>query len=142
MMLGNNKAAGSTSTAFFVPPPMQTNYHPTTTTMQQRRSTSSSPPPPLPQNMMATFNTKASSSTPKRYKCTVCFKKFTRPSSLTTHMYSHTGEVKLWKKRTSRERDTNDSPPLSLETFQMSCRRLRASLFGCKQLETSCKDSQ
>ena len=47
----------------------------------------------MPQNMMATFNTKVSSSTPKRYKCAVCFKKFTRPSSLTTHMYSHTGEV-------------------------------------------------
>ncbi|KAG2220542.1 hypothetical protein INT45_004148 [Circinella minor] len=46
----------------------------------------------MPQNMMATFNTKVSSSTPKRYKCAVCFKKFTRPSSLTTHMYSHTGE--------------------------------------------------
>ncbi|KAH8551359.1 hypothetical protein K450DRAFT_158520, partial [Umbelopsis ramanniana AG] len=28
----------------------------------------------------------------KRYKCTVCTKRFTRPSSLTTHMYSHTGE--------------------------------------------------
>ncbi|KAI9498369.1 hypothetical protein BDB00DRAFT_754959 [Zychaea mexicana] len=41
---------------------------------------------------MATFNTKVSSSTPKRYKCAVCYKKFTRPSSLTTHMYSHTGE--------------------------------------------------
>lgn len=46
------------------------------------------------QPLMATFNTKATSSTPKRYKCTVCGKKFTRPSSLNTHMYSHTGEVK------------------------------------------------
>ncbi|CDH60260.1 c2h2 finger domain-containing protein [Lichtheimia corymbifera JMRC:FSU:9682] len=44
------------------------------------------------QPLMATFNTKATSSTPKRYKCTVCGKKFTRPSSLNTHMYSHTGE--------------------------------------------------
>ena len=49
------------------------------------------------QPLMATFNTKATSSTPKRYKCNVCGKKFTRPSSLNTHMYSHTGEVK--KKR-------------------------------------------
>lgn len=31
---------------------------------------------------------------PKRYICTVCGKKFVRPSSLTTHTYSHTGEVR------------------------------------------------
>ncbi|KAI9255972.1 hypothetical protein BY458DRAFT_519736 [Sporodiniella umbellata] len=29
---------------------------------------------------------------PRRYKCTVCPKRFTRPSSLATHMHSHTGE--------------------------------------------------
>ncbi|KAI9256557.1 hypothetical protein BDA99DRAFT_413259, partial [Phascolomyces articulosus] len=28
----------------------------------------------------------------RRYKCTVCVKRFTRPSSLATHMHSHTGE--------------------------------------------------
>lgn len=44
-------------------------------------------------NLMSTFSTKAMSSVPKRYKCSVCSKRFTRPSSLTTHMYSHTGEV-------------------------------------------------
>ncbi|KAI9303051.1 hypothetical protein BJ944DRAFT_139562, partial [Cunninghamella echinulata] len=27
-----------------------------------------------------------------RYECHICSKKFTRPSSLTTHIYSHTGE--------------------------------------------------
>ncbi|ORX72297.1 hypothetical protein DL89DRAFT_215231, partial [Linderina pennispora] len=27
-----------------------------------------------------------------RYKCEVCLKHFTRPSSLKTHMFSHTGE--------------------------------------------------
>ncbi|ORX96099.1 hypothetical protein K493DRAFT_174049, partial [Basidiobolus meristosporus CBS 931.73] len=27
-----------------------------------------------------------------RYKCTVCEKMFNRPSSLKTHIYSHTGE--------------------------------------------------
>ncbi|ORZ25151.1 hypothetical protein BCR42DRAFT_315390 [Absidia repens] len=32
------------------------------------------------------------SNTPRRYKCTVCVKRFTRPSSLATHMHSHTGE--------------------------------------------------
>ncbi|KAI8342335.1 hypothetical protein BC941DRAFT_344836 [Chlamydoabsidia padenii] len=31
-------------------------------------------------------------TTPRRYKCTVCVKRFTRPSSLATHMHSHTGE--------------------------------------------------
>lgn len=28
----------------------------------------------------------------KRYMCRLCNKRFTRPSSLTTHIYSHTGE--------------------------------------------------
>ncbi|KAI8978912.1 hypothetical protein BDB01DRAFT_852140 [Pilobolus umbonatus] len=31
-------------------------------------------------------------NTPRRYKCTLCAKRFTRPSSLATHMHSHTGE--------------------------------------------------
>ncbi|CAG8556022.1 688_t:CDS:2 [Diversispora eburnea] len=44
---------------------------------------------------MITFfytSTKTVSQTPKRYKCEVCQKRFTRPSSLTTHSYTHTGE--------------------------------------------------
>ncbi|CAG8775021.1 4392_t:CDS:2 [Gigaspora margarita] len=50
-------------------------------------------PPPVPaQTMMTTFNSKTVSSTPKRYKCNICQKRFTRPSSLQTHTYSHTGE--------------------------------------------------
>ncbi|KAF8543468.1 hypothetical protein BDD12DRAFT_682627, partial [Trichophaea hybrida] len=28
----------------------------------------------------------------KKHKCKVCDKRFTRPSSLQTHTYSHTGE--------------------------------------------------
>ncbi|KAI9031737.1 hypothetical protein CLU79DRAFT_729871 [Phycomyces nitens] len=43
-------------------------------------------------NPIAPFNTKGSGSQAKRYKCTFCGKEFTRPSSLTTHTYSHTGE--------------------------------------------------
>lgn len=35
-----------------------------------------------------------STLTPRRYKCTLCIKRFTRPSSLATHMHSHTGAVK------------------------------------------------
>ncbi|CAJ0870752.1 6794_t:CDS:2 [Entrophospora sp. SA101] len=47
---------------------------------------------PPPQTMMTTFSSKTISTTPKRYKCEICQKRFTRPSSLQTHMYSHTGE--------------------------------------------------
>ncbi|KAK0656831.1 hypothetical protein B0T16DRAFT_452344 [Cercophora newfieldiana] len=48
--------------------------------------------PPAPQSMMGSFSSKVSSSTQKKHKCKVCDKRFTRPSSLQTHMYSHTGE--------------------------------------------------
>ena len=48
--------------------------------------------PPAPQSMMDQFSSKVSSSTQKKHKCKVCDKRFTRPSSLQTHMYSHTGE--------------------------------------------------
>ena len=53
--------------------------------------------PPAPQSMMGSFNSKVSSSSQKKHKCKICDKRFTRPSSLQTHMYSHTGEKrKLW----------------------------------------------
>jgi len=52
--------------------------------------------PPAPQSMMSQFSSKVSSSSQKKHKCKICDKRFTRPSSLQTHMYSHTGE-----KRTS-----------------------------------------
>jgi len=48
--------------------------------------------PPAPQSMMGQFSSKVSSSTQKKHKCKICDKRFTRPSSLQTHMYSHTGE--------------------------------------------------
>ncbi|KAB5581097.1 hypothetical protein GE09DRAFT_950083 [Coniochaeta sp. 2T2.1] len=48
--------------------------------------------PPAPQSMMGQFSSKVSSSTQKKHQCKVCDKRFTRPSSLQTHMYSHTGE--------------------------------------------------
>jgi len=47
---------------------------------------------PAPQSMMGQFSSKVSSSSQKKHKCKVCDKRFTRPSSLQTHMYSHTGE--------------------------------------------------
>jgi uncharacterized Zn-finger protein len=48
--------------------------------------------PPAPQTMMGQFSSKVSSSTQKKHKCKICEKRFTRPSSLQTHVYSHTGE--------------------------------------------------
>lgn len=48
--------------------------------------------PPEPASMMTQFNSKASLSASKKHKCKTCDKRFTRPSSLQTHMYSHTGE--------------------------------------------------
>jgi len=48
--------------------------------------------PPAPSSMMTQFSSKVSSSAQKKHKCKVCDKRFTRPSSLQTHMYSHTGE--------------------------------------------------
>lgn len=47
--------------------------------------------PPEPQSMMGQFSSN-SSSPAKKHKCRVCDKRFTRPSSLQTHTYSHTGE--------------------------------------------------
>ena len=54
--------------------------------------------PPAPQSMMGQFSSKVSSSSQKKHKCKICDKRFTRPSSLQTHMYSHTGEKRklLW----------------------------------------------
>ncbi|OAA64362.1 Zinc finger, C2H2-type/integrase, DNA-binding protein [Niveomyces insectorum RCEF 264] len=49
-------------------------------------------PPPAPQSMMSQFSSKMTNTVQKKHKCKVCDKRFTRPSSLQTHMYSHTGE--------------------------------------------------
>ncbi|RMZ90480.1 hypothetical protein DV736_g2299, partial [Chaetothyriales sp. CBS 134916] len=48
--------------------------------------------PPNRESMMGQFSSKLSGNTQKKHKCKVCDKRFTRPSSLQTHMYSHTGE--------------------------------------------------
>ncbi|KAH8661130.1 hypothetical protein BGZ61DRAFT_403123 [Ilyonectria robusta] len=47
---------------------------------------------PAPQSIMGQFSSKVSSSTQKKHKCKLCDNRFARPSSLQTHMYSHTGE--------------------------------------------------
>ncbi|GAB0140818.1 hypothetical protein EsHS_00001429 [Epichloe bromicola] len=61
-------------------------------TLPRPQGLMSSQLPPAPQSMMGQFSSKVSSSTQKKHKCKVCDKRFTRPSSLQTHMYSHTGE--------------------------------------------------
>lgn len=43
-------------------------------------------------SMMSTFHSKTSTQSQKKHKCPVCWKRFTRPSSLATHILSHTGE--------------------------------------------------
>jgi uncharacterized Zn-finger protein len=48
--------------------------------------------PPAPHTMMGQFSSKMAASVQKKHKCKICDKRFTRPSSLQTHMYSHTGE--------------------------------------------------
>jgi len=49
--------------------------------------------PPVPASMMGQFNykLKGAASTQKKNMCTICDKRFTRLSSLQTHIYSHTG---------------------------------------------------
>jgi uncharacterized Zn-finger protein len=65
--------------------------------------------PPAPQSMMGQFSSKVSSSSQKKHKCKICDKRFTRPSSLQTHMYSHTGE-----KRTYSLAPVHSNPLLTL----------------------------
>ena len=48
--------------------------------------------PPAPQSLMGQFSSKVSSPSQKKHKCQLCDKRFTRPSSLQTHMsvsYTH-----------------------------------------------------
>lgn len=46
--------------------------------------------------MLPTVDDLSSQELPKRYICLECGKRFVRPGSLTTHTYSHTGEVNLF----------------------------------------------
>ncbi|KAI9320719.1 hypothetical protein BX666DRAFT_2130907 [Dichotomocladium elegans] len=53
---------------------------------------SSSHPLPKRRSQQQLHARKSGDATPRRYKCSVCDKRFSRPSSLATHMHSHTGE--------------------------------------------------
>lgn len=68
--------------------------------------------PPGPQSMMTQFSSKMPSNTQKKHKCKVCDKRFTRPSSLQTHMYSHTGEKRMFLP----QRRTPMKPELTVDT--------------------------
>ena len=45
--------------------------------------------PLVPMSVMGQSNSKTPSSTQKKHQCKICDKRFARPSSLQTHMYSH-----------------------------------------------------
>lgn len=96
-------------------------------------------PPAPPQSMMGQFNSKISSSTQKKHKCRVCDKRFTRPSSLQTHSYSHTGEKRKWSQvesiRSGQMVDTCDS-------IRLRCRRLRSTFFCCFKSPTTPQSTQ
>ncbi|CAG8745702.1 11472_t:CDS:2 [Dentiscutata erythropus] len=105
--------------------PMQNqNRNVTHTTPLHFHQNQSRPPPVLaPQTMMTTFSSKTVSSTPKRYKCNICQKRFTRPSSLQTHTYSHTGEKLIQLRNTTFVNTTfhsNVQLKAVVDTFRLS----------------------
>ena len=73
--------------------------------------------PPAPQSMMGQFSSKVSSSSQKKHKCKICDKRFTRPSSLQTHMYSHTGEKRKFQgpRKYGIYKETNCEPAFACE---------------------------
>ncbi|CAO3682339.1 unnamed protein product [Umbelopsis ramanniana] len=84
-------ASSNSHTTGILPPPLTGHSDPIVSNIPKSLSNDSRQCLPGA-GLMSSFSTKANSTVPKRYKCTVCTKRFTRPSSLTTHMYSHTGE--------------------------------------------------
>lgn len=105
-----------------------------------RRHKASSPSSP---NAKSTNKTANSSSTPpRRYKCSVCVKRFSRPSSLATHMHSHTGEVytNLYYKRDWIADE--QSILFYIETIQVSSRRLWTPVLCSQQFTASCENPQ
>lgn len=87
--------------------------------------------PPAPQSMMGQFSSKVSSSSQKKHKCKICDKRFTRPSSLQTHMYSHTGEKRMFLCRWYTRRALTD------RTLSLCLRRRRLRPSFLRGLEPS-----
>ncbi|SAL99500.1 hypothetical protein [Absidia glauca] len=78
----------------FNPPALPSSSTSTSSSSSEQQQQHTNQPP---RNRLASSSSSSSSSStteniPRRYKCTVCVKRFTRPSSLATHMHSHTGE--------------------------------------------------
>ena len=92
--------------------------------------------PPAPQSMMGQFSSKVSTSSQKKHKCKICDKRFTRPSSLQTHMYSHTGEKRESCALTYR------SDADRRRSFRVRRRGLRPPLLGCVQPATTSQGAQ
>lgn len=67
-------------------------FQPSIVRPTQPQSFSGSSSVPAQSSMMSQFSSKVSSSVQKKHVCKICEKRFTRPSSLQTHVYSHTGE--------------------------------------------------
>jgi Zinc finger, C2H2 type len=93
--------------------------------------------PPAPQSMMGQFSSKVSSSSQKKHKCKICDKRFTRPSSLQTHMYSHTGE-----KRKSIELVRPCHSLTSDSSFCLRGRRMRSPFFSRLQSPATSQSTQ
>ncbi|KAJ2457615.1 hypothetical protein GGF42_002574 [Coemansia sp. RSA 2424] len=103
MMIGRFNMGGmpSNSTpgaAIPTPPPpsssVQSQHHQPPPLGSSNGTSMSVPTTPTRPIGMSRMNSHAQSSTTqrKRYLCTVCQKMFARPSTLSTHMHSHTGE--------------------------------------------------
>ncbi|KAJ1737993.1 hypothetical protein LPJ68_005916 [Coemansia sp. RSA 1086] len=97
MMLGGRIGLGMTQGAMPTPPPPQTapvsqafSHSMPAGMASTATSVPSTPTRPLPMGRVNSHH--GQSSQRKRYLCTVCQKMFARPSTLATHMHSHTGE--------------------------------------------------
>lgn len=86
---GNSGMPGAAGTGGPTLPPAASLAGPNYSNSNMGNTPGSSGPP---SHLMTTFNSKLSMRSLKKHACNVCGKRFTRPSSLQTHSYSHTGE--------------------------------------------------
>lgn len=92
--------------------------------------------PPGPQSMMSQFSSKMPSNTQKKHKCKVCDKRFTRPSSLQTHMYSHTGEKRKFSISEGRSFEIHSN------IFFQHSRVMSKAAGGTSPLSQTCVDTR